>query len=473
MSRILSTPDTLSISQIDGFSSGAMKQALIDYYRCPENLADFRLAGTPFADSGYFRFGPETICYGRLSSRPPSKQLIAPLHDSSTDVTADGGVVCLSIDPDEIIENLRHERYRDATHSNWTRFTDSPLVRNTYYRFRPFLPLSVRKHLQRALLKDWTTLAFPHWPVDRTVERLLEQLLALSMAAQGADTVPFVWFWPDGASSCAIMTHDIETLAGRNFSSQLMDLDDSVGIKASFQIVPEGRYPVPSKFVDEIRHRGFEINIHDLNHDGLLFASRERFQRRAVQINAYGVQYRALGFRSGGLYRNPAWYTELEFSYDMSLPSVAHLDPQRGGCCSLMPFFIGKILELPLTTIQDYSLFHVLNDYSIDLWKRQLASVTDAHGLASFLVHPDYLIDGRARKTYQTLLEHLALMREERNIWIAPPRDVDRWWRERNQMRVVCHEGKWRIEGRGREHARLAFATLVGRELSFTISDHN
>jgi hypothetical protein len=465
---------TLSMTSATGeLSSSAMKQALIDYYRCPENLADFSLAGSLFGDSGYFRFGPETICYGRLSSRLPSKELAGPLHDTSSDVKADAGVVCLPLDPDEIIENLRHERYRGANPSSWIRFTNSPLLRHTYYRLRPFLPLSVRKHLQRALLKDWTTLAFPHWPVDRTVEQILEQLLALSMTAQGVNRVPFVWFWPDGAASCTIMTHDVETLVGRNFSSQLMDLDDSAGIKSSFQIVPEGRYPVPGELIDEVRHRGFEINIHDLNHDGLLFASRERFLRRAAHINAYGMRYGALGFRSGGLYRNPDWYAALDFSYDMSLPSVAHLDPQRGGCCTLMPFFIGKILELPLTTIQDYSLFHVLNDYSIDLWKRQLASVTAAHGLASFLVHPDYLIDGRARKTYQALLEHLALMRDERNIWIALPRDVDRWWRERNQLRVVCADGKWRIEGRGKERARLAFATLINHEVSFTIGDHD
>jgi hypothetical protein len=450
-----------------------MKQALIDYYRCPDNFADFRLAGSLSGDSGYFRFGPEAICYGRLSSRHPSGQLTGLLHDSSHDVTTDGGIARLPIDPDEIINNFRYERYRDADQTSWTRFCESPLIRGTYYWLRPFLPPIVRKRLQRALLKNRTTLPFPQWPVDRSVERILEQLLALSMTAQGVHRVPFVWFWPDGATACAIMTHDIETLVGRNFSSRLMDLDDAAGIKSSFQIVPEGRYQIPEELVEEIRTRGFEINIHDLNHDGFLFASHERFKRRAEQINAYGVRYHALGFRSGGLYRNPAWYAALEFSYDMSLPSVAHLDPQRGGCCTLMPFFVGKLVELPLTTIQDYSLFHVLNDYSIDLWKRQLNAITRAHGLASFLVHPDYLIDRRARNTYQALLEHLVLMREERKIWIAPPREVDRWWRDRNQMRVVCDEGRWRIEGRGQERARLAFATLVGREVSLAIEDHS
>ena len=56
----------------------------------------------------------------------------------------------------------------------------------------------------------------------------------------------------------------------------------------------------------------------------------------------------------------------------MSVPNVAHLEPQRGGCCTVMPYFIGDILELPLTTTQDYSLFHILGDYSIALWKQQI-----------------------------------------------------------------------------------------------------
>src|SRR2546427_11913316 len=138
-----------------------------------------------------------------------------------------------------------------------------------------------------------------------------------------------------------------------------------------------------------------------------------------------------------------------------------------------MPFFIGRILELPLTTIQDYSLFHILNDYSIELWKRQIDSITEKHGLASFLVHPDYVIEKRARTTYQALLEHLAQMREERKLWIALLREVDRWWRERSQMIVICDGGRWRIGGRSKERAGVASAALVGDQLALTVQEHN
>jgi len=440
-----------------------MNQAIIDHYRCPDDMLDFRLAGDVSKDPGYFRFGPKTVCYGTSSSGARSRQVHGALYDAAADVRIDDGAVHLPFDPDEIAENLRSERY----YPNGGRRA----VWNLYYRLRPFLSVRVRRQLQRAHLSGWKNIRFPRWPVDRTVDCLLEQLLVLAMKARGIHRVPFVWFWPHGATSCVIMTHDVEELAGRDFCSQLMDMDDSVGIKASFQIVPEERYPVPDTFLDDIRVRGFEINVHDLNHDGGLFTDRDAFLRRAERINTYGRRYRALGFRSGALYRNQAWYGALEFSYDMSVPSVAHLDAQRGGCCSVMPYFIGRILELPVTTIQDYSLFHILNDYSIDVWKQQLAAISDSHGLASFIVHPDYIIDKRARVSYHALLEHLARMREQRRTWIPLPRDVARWWQERSRLRVVPDRGRWRIEGEGKERARLAFAILAGDKLDFTIED--
>ncbi len=44
-----------------------------------------------------------------------------------------------------------------------------------------------------------------------------------------------------------------------------MDIDDACGISASFQVIPEKRYDVPDEYVQEIRNRGFEFNVHDLN----------------------------------------------------------------------------------------------------------------------------------------------------------------------------------------------------------------
>jgi hypothetical protein len=316
--------------------------------------------------------------------------------------------------------------------------------------------------------RGWEKITFPAWPVDLTVERLLETVLLLCMKSRRIDTVPFIWFWPDGASSAAILTHDVETAQGRDFCPRLMDIDESFGFRTSFQIVPEKRYSVTAAFLQEIRDRGHEINVQDLNHDGKLFRDRQRFLSRVKAINEYGRVWKAKGFRSAVLYRNLNWYDALEFEYDMSVPNVGHLEAQRGGCCTPFPYFIGRILELPLTTTQDYSLFHILREHRIDLWKAQARLVMEKHGLLSLLTHPDYLLDNRAQSTYRALLAFVAELESEYKMWIALPNQVNEWWRQRSKMTLVPDGNGWRIEGPGKERARLAYAKLDGDRLLYT-----
>lgn len=442
-----------------------MNDSLCQYYRCPENYVRFGLKGDLSAESGFFRVG-ENVVYGRCSGHAPANLPSAPLYDALPDTIAETETrtTNLPFDPTMIIDNLRYERYCHNGHSQMESATAK-----LYYLVRPLLPVQVRKHLQKARLNGWRHLPFPNWPVDRTVDNVLEHLLLLSLRAQSVDRIPFIWFWPDGARSCAVMTHDVETTAGRDFCSTLMDINDSFEIKASFQVVPERRYDVPFAYLDSIRNRGFEINVQDLNHDGRLFRDRKAFLARAAKINSYGREFGAVGFRSAILYRRQEWYDALQFSYDMSVPNVAHLDPQRGGCCTVMPYFVGNILELPVTMTQDYSLFHMLGDHTIDLWKQQTALIMQKHGLMNFIVHPDYIGDAPKRKTYETLLSYLVQLRSQNNVWIPLPREVDSWWRQRSRMKLVQHGDKWHIEGPGHERAQLAYASENNGEIEYTI----
>ncbi|HUK49868.1 MAG TPA: hypothetical protein VLV18_02435, partial [Terriglobales bacterium] len=379
-----------------------------DYYRCARLGPVFVASASPKRSLGYFQ-ADNLVLYGHLCGNG-SASSVAEKACSEIRIEPGRGEqsIRLPFDPTEVIDNLRLEKYA-ANGGNRT--LGKGFVRQIYYVLRPLLPVPVRKHLQRHSLRGWNRIPFPHWPLDRTVDLLHERLLMLAMRAQGNDELPFVWFWPNGHCACASITHDIETHAGRDFCSQLMDINDSFCIKSSFQVVPESRYEVTPQFLGSIRDRGFEVNVHDLNHDGNLFQSRDQFIERVGKINRYGKEFGARGFRTAVLYRNMEWMSELDFAYDMSLPNVAHLDPQRGGCCTVMPFFAGDRLEIPVTAVQDYSLFHILSDYSTRLWKQQVEIITEAHGLACFIIHPDYVIDDRARKTYSDLLSHLAGLR--------------------------------------------------------------
>ena len=437
---------------------------LTEYYRCPERYVRLAVRQNGPMATGYFRFGEDATCYGNLSGQPAAQAAEGPLPDVSSEVETEGGSVHLPFDPREIIGNLRRETYV----GEWRSDSGSAIAK-MYYFVRPVLPVGLRKHLQKFHLRNWDKRPFPRWPVDCSVDNLLEKLLLLSLRECGARRIPFIWFWPDGRSACALMTHDVETKIGRDFCSTLMDIDESRGIKASMQVIPEERYDVTPEFLQSLRDRGFEVVIHDLNHDGHLYENRNQFLERAGRINAYGREFGAEGFRAAVLYRKQVWYDALRCSFDMSVPNVAHLDPQHGGCCTVMPYFIGDIVEIPVTTTQDYTLFHILNDYSTDIWKRQTSIILAKHGLMSFIIHPDYVTDARQRVVYEALLDHLVQLRRDENVWITLPGEVNRWWRQRAAMRLVETPGGWQIEGPGSERACVAWASESDGHLALSM----
>jgi hypothetical protein len=135
-----------------------------------------------------------------------------------------------------------------------------------------------------------------------------------------------------------------------------------------------------------------------------------------------------------------------------------------------MPFFIGDVLEIPLTTTQDYTLFHVLNERSTDLWKSQVDLILRKNGLVSFIIHPDYVAESAAASAYESLLSHLRELRERTSIWCALPSEINAWWRDRSKMSLAKHGDMWCIEGQGSERAVLAYATNCNGKLVYEVS---
>jgi hypothetical protein len=444
-----------------------MNDSFLDYFKCPEHYIVMSPIGPFSAAKGFFRLGPHDTYYGRFCEGNGSPG--GTVSDILLDVQFEQGTVYLPFDVDEVVNNLRCELYPSSARDE--RSMARAVVTAMYYWVRPLLPVKVRKHLQRAQVRGWDQISFPHWPVDRSVDNLFEFLMLFTLKSQKVERIPFIWFWPEGAPSSAIMTHDVETSVGRDFCGDLMDMDDAYDIKASFQVVPERRYEVTPAFLDSITKRGFEVAVQDLNHDGRLYNNRRQFMERASKINSYRRQWGVEGFRAAVLYRRQEWFKDLEFSYDMSVPNVAHLDPQRGGCCTIMPYFVGNLLELPVTITQDYTLFHILNDYKVDLWKTQIELVMEKHGLLSFIIHPDYVAKGPERMVYEALLSYLAELRRDRNVWIATPGEVNRWWRQRAAMRIVEDDEGVRVEGEGSERARIAYASAVDGRLAVDVKE--
>lgn len=458
-----STPSKLKCDNVVTLGVVALSmRRLLERYRLPENSLEAVCGRDLPEQQGFWKLAGNIICFGSCSAGPVSSSCNASLYELQGDVCANGELQ-LPFDPDQLVENLLLERYPlEGARPDVPR-----LARSAYYALRTFLPGGARRQLQRMYLAGWQHIQFPRWPVDCTVEEIFRQVLALAMRAQGIEELPFIWFWPGGHDAAAMVTHDVEGAAGKAFCSALMDLDDSCEIKSAFQIIPERRYPVEAQFLAGFRDRGFEVNVHDLNHDGSLFLDEREFRRRADAINRYGRQFGAAGFRAGAMYRNQRWYQALDFEFDMTVPNVAHLEPQRGGCCTVFPYFIGKVLELPLTTAQDYSLFLLMRDSALEVWRRQIELIRRQHGLISILVHPDYITENWAQQIYLRLLRQLAQLRAEGNLWIAKPAEVNAWWRLRSKLRLVRCGGEWKIEGEGSGRACIAFACLDRGEIVY------
>ena len=91
----------------------------------------------------------------------------------------------LPFDAEEVIENLRRERYTAKLRSQGHLI--NTVVRKAYYFARPLMGVAFRRPLQRAFLRGWDKIPFPSWPLDTSVDQIHRKLLALSLRKQNRE----------------------------------------------------------------------------------------------------------------------------------------------------------------------------------------------------------------------------------------------------------------------------------------------
>ena len=109
---------------------------------------------------------------------------------------------------------------------------------------------------------------------------------------------------------------------------------------------PKALYTVPAELREWLTSHGFEVGVHDLNHDGHLFSSRESFQHKARRINSYLEEWDAVGFRSGFMLRNLEWIHDLNIAYDASTFDTDPFEPQPDGVNTIFPFWVPRRSEV-------------------------------------------------------------------------------------------------------------------------------
>jgi peptidoglycan/xylan/chitin deacetylase (PgdA/CDA1 family) len=399
---------------------------LQELLRVVQHAAFDHAAGT--RPPSWLRAGEWRVLARPRTDQPRGSEIERFLLGSGEHVSAvvdEGGRPWIPFDLDEAFENYVSERWRD--HAPQRGLTRRQL--GLYYRLKPKIPRSVLLAARRLFTRATRLPEFPTWPIDESVWHLLRFYALCALTALQEEETAFIWFWPDRHRAALTLTHDIETAAGFRLAVDIADLEESRGFRSSFNIVGSW-YPIDHGVVRELSERGFEIGLHGLRHDHSLFSSRGEFERQLPAISDAVAMIGAAGFRSPASHRVHEWIAELPVAYDCSFPHSDPYEPQPGGCCTLWPYQIGSVLELPYTTPQDHTLFNLLRERTIDLWLRQVEAIDARFGLIQFLTHPDrgYLGDARNRALYSGLLDALDT---RSGLWRALPREVAHWWKMR------------------------------------------
>jgi peptidoglycan/xylan/chitin deacetylase (PgdA/CDA1 family) len=299
-----------------------------------------------------------------------------------------------------------------------------------YYSVKPLLPRPIQLAVRRSYARLQARRRFPAWPIEPALVRRQHERFAQALDRSGRNQVPFVNFWPDRRRFALILTHDVEGPAGVENIPRVLEVERRYGFVSSWNFVAED-YAIERGLFDELRAAGCEIGLHGVHHDGRLFRDRRAFGLELPAIHHYMSEWRAVGFRSPATGRNAAWMPELSCLYDSSFPDTDPFEPQPGGCCSIWPFMLGDLVELPITMAQDHTLFEILRERSIRRWVQKADWLVANHGLITVLVHPDYLIARERLDRYDELLAYLA---EIPCGWHALPREVAAWWRVRTAL---------------------------------------
>jgi hypothetical protein len=294
-----------------------------------------------------------------------------------------------------------------------------------FYALKPLLPRRLQIELRRRMVLHGKAIYAATWPIDKAAAR-----------------PPARWGgWPGGKRFALVLTHDVEHFFGQRKCLALARLEEVRGFRSSFNFVPE-RYPVLAEVHKSLRSMGFEIGVHDFNHDGKLFMSERLFDLRARLINRYLAQWSATGFRSAAMHHNLEWIGRLDIEYDCSTFDTDPFEPQPDGVRTIFPFHVRtngrgrEYVEMPYTLPQDFTLYVLMKEEGPVIWKRKLDWVAAHGGMALVNVHPDYMsFDGSRRGLEQYPASHYidlldyAYSTYRGDYWQVLPGEVANFWK--------------------------------------------
>jgi hypothetical protein len=427
------------------------------YWRAagPAPARPMRVAGIPI----WGRVEPDTAVEEHVRGLPGRWTRETPVLDERGVAhswiwrTPAGGAV-LPFDPDEILLFYRSERYRELGGQSGQVLTAA--ARRLYYALRPLLPRPVQISLRRRFVSVQERTSFPRWPVETALHDFSALVLGIVAEAAG-EPVPTIAPWPRGYGWALVLTHDVETAAGRDAIGRVRAVEAETGYRSSWNLVPE-RYAVDDELVARLRSEGCEVGVHGLRHDGRDLESLRTLHKRLPAMRRWAERWHAVGFRAPATHRVWDWMPLLGFDYDSSYPDTDPYEPIAGGCCTWLPFFNKGLVELPITLPQDHTLFVVLRRGG-EVWHEKLEFLCSRGGMGLLITHPDYLTTDAPLAAYRRLLEAYV---DDDTAWKALPWEVSDWWRRRAGTFLTFSAGRWSPVGAAADQAAIEWIEPVG-----------
>src|SRR5208337_2288675 len=118
-------------------------------------------------------------------------------------------------------------------------------INRIYYQVKPFIPRTLQIILRREVVRIKRKSSKKIWPIDGN-----------------AGEKPKDWIaWPSDKKIAIVLMHDVDNEGGYNKCHQLMQIEEELGFRSSFDFVP-ARYTVSPELRKELVKKGFEVAVH-------------------------------------------------------------------------------------------------------------------------------------------------------------------------------------------------------------------
>ncbi len=303
-------------------------------------------------------------------------------------------------------------------------------IQDIYYNIKPLIPRRLQIALRRRYVINKRCFCGEVWPINEEAGKLPEGFAG----------------WPEQKQFALVLTHDVDTVHGQEKCHNLISLEEEAGFKSFFSFVPE-RYNVSPELRQYLVDKGFEVAVHGLHHDGKLFKNKDIFDEQALKINDYLKAWNAVGFRAPSMHCNLEWIHALNIEYDSSTFDTDPFEPYNTGIGTIFPFWKssqGKgYVEMPYTLPQDFTLFILMREKNIGIWKGKLDWIAEKGGMALLNTHPDYMNFGGNKpgleeypaKLYADFLNYVKEQYKDR-YWHVLPRDMARFFTTNLRIKI-------------------------------------